>query len=96
MTTFPRATRHSLEHYRRVLLALRPALVAGRCHASIAATLNEAQIPSATGGTWTAQAVTSVLKKLRNKTGPLYRAMLELCFQGSMSPGLCRPLLQSL
>jgi hypothetical protein len=96
LNTYPRATRHSLEHYRRVLLALRPALVAGYKNAAIAAALNDAEIPSATGLAWTDQAVTSVLKKLRLKTGPLYRAMLELCFQGAMSPSLCRPLLQSL
>jgi hypothetical protein len=96
LQTYPTATRHSLEHYRRILLALRPLLVAGSRHAVIATALNDSQIPASTGAPWTEQAVTSTLKKLRLKTGPLYRAMLELCFQGAMSPNLCRPLLQSL
>ena len=96
MSTYPTATRHSLEHYRRILVALRPLLIGRLRHAAIAESLNASQIPASTGAPWTEQAVTSALKKLRHKTGPLYRAMLELCFKGSMSPSLCGPLLQSL
>jgi hypothetical protein len=96
LQTYPRHTKHSLTHYRSVLLVLISGLVAGVTHAALAQMLNDAHVSSATGVTWTTQAVKSVLKKLRLKTGPNYHAMLELCFSGSMSPAQCRPLLQAL
>jgi hypothetical protein len=58
--------------------------------------LNNAAVPAATGGEWTEQAVSSALKKVRKRTGPLYTAMLELCFADAMTPSECRPLLQSM
>lgn len=96
MQTFPRATRHSREYYLCLIKALLPGVAANARHVVIARMLNDAAIPAATGGHWTDQAVTSTLKKLRKKTGPVWHAALELVFDGVLTPTQCRPLLQAL
>lgn len=93
---FPRNCVHSLEYYKSVLLVLIDGLTAGHRQITIANTLNDAGILSSTGEDWSTDMVKSVLKRLRQKTGPHYKAMLELCFSGSMNQEQCKPLLQSM
>lgn len=95
-TTFPRNTRHSLAYYEGVLRALLNGITSRQRQAAIADALNQSGIAAATGAPWTEQGVKSVLKRLRARSGPHWNAVLELCFNGKMTPDQCKPLLQTM
>ncbi len=96
MSTFPRATRHSQAYYAAIIEVLLTGLTRNYKHAALAAMLNERAIPAPTGEPWTTQGITSALKKLRKRAGPIWGAALELVFDGRKTASECRPLLQSL
>jgi hypothetical protein len=94
--TYPKNTRHSLAYYSQVLQVLLAGLTACQRQNAIAQTLNDAGIPAATGTRWTVESVKAVLKRLRQRQGPHYHALLQICFDGAMTPAQARPLLQTL
>jgi hypothetical protein len=75
-----------------VLQIVLQALEGGASQSEIVNQLNNAGIPSSTGETWTMDAYKSVLKRIRQKKGPYYLAILELCFKGEMHPAQFKPL----
>lgn len=94
MTTqnFPRNTRHEVSYYKRVLLVLLSGLHANHRQAVIATMLDNAGVPSATGGPWTEEAVKALRKRLRNRVGPAYVAMLQLVFDRELTREQVAPL----
>ncbi|WP_157270772.1 recombinase family protein [Azohydromonas aeria] len=95
-TIFPRNTRHSLAYYEGVLRILLNGITSRQRQAAIADALNQSGIPASTGAPWTPESVKSVLKRLRARSGPHWNAILELCFDGKMTPAQCKPLLQTM
>jgi hypothetical protein len=93
---FPRNQRHSLNYYASVLSVLLAGLNARQRQAAIAGNLNSAGLPSPTGADWNESMVKSLLKRLRRRTGPVWHALLELCFDGKFSRAQAQPLLQVL
>lgn len=81
---------------RKCLVVLLSGLHANHRQAVIADMLTNSGLPSVTGNPWTVDAVKGVLKRLRQRKGPFYVAMLQACFDGQMTPQQCRPLLQTL
>jgi hypothetical protein len=94
--TFPRNQRHSLSYYASVLSVLLAGLNARQRQAVIADNLNSAGLPSPTGAEWSAAMVKSLLKRIRHRTGPVWHALLELCFDGKLTRTQAQPLLQTL
>lgn len=93
---FPRNQRHSITYYSQVLRVLLAGVNARQRQAAMADALNAADLPSSTGAEWDAEKVKAVLKRLRARSGPHWHALLEICFDGSMTPAQARPLLQVL
>ncbi len=93
---YPRNTHHSLGYYEQVLQVLLQGITNRWRQAVIADALNESGIPASTGAPWTVESVKAVLKRLRARTGPHWNAVLELCFDGKLTPSQCKPLLQAM
>jgi hypothetical protein len=96
MHHFPRNQRHSITYYAGVLHILLAGLNARHRQAVIAEDLNRAGFPSPTGIEWNDGMVKSLLKRLRHRTGPVWQALLELCFDGKLTRAQAQPLLQVL
>lgn len=83
---------HPLSYYKNVLIVLIEGVRCSTRYEIIAVLMNRAGITTATGSEFTTETVRDTLKSIRRRTGPHYRAMLELVFSGDLTAYQCKPL----